>query len=432
MTPQLSLAPFRIDATPPMGHALCGGWIEPVRAIDDPLEANGFVLLGADKPIVICALDWLGLFNDAHRQWCIALAEAASTTPDRVALHCVHQHNAPAPCLEAQKIVLAQGDLPNIIDPDFYRQCLDKSRAAVQQAVENTRPLTHIASSQAEIQKVASNRRVYRDSAGVVLAQRRSFCEDAQLRAMPEGTIDPYLKTVAFYDHHTKIAACHYYATHPQSYYGDGRVNSEFVGLARKQRQKDEPDCIHLYFTGCAGDVSAGKYNDGSKEQRPVLTQRIYDGMLHSEGNFQPAAIDSISWRATGFLPPPRSMLSVEALEKQICNRSNALIDRYRPSFMLSWLRRLESERPVPLSSLRINDISLLHLPAECFVKYQLGAQQRHPTRFIATAGYGDCGPWYIPLKEEYSCGGYELEVAFSDPEIEDLLTAAIDEVLGS
>src|SRR5436309_10700582 len=38
----LHLAPFRFDVTPPMGHSLCGGWIKPAEAVDDPLFALGF------------------------------------------------------------------------------------------------------------------------------------------------------------------------------------------------------------------------------------------------------------------------------------------------------------------------------------------------------------------------------------------------------
>ena len=29
------LSAFRVDATPPMGHSLCGGWIKPVEGVDD-------------------------------------------------------------------------------------------------------------------------------------------------------------------------------------------------------------------------------------------------------------------------------------------------------------------------------------------------------------------------------------------------------------
>ena len=89
------LATFKVDATPPMGHSLCGGWIKPVEGVDDPLWLRGVVLLGDERPIVLAALDWTGVMDESHRLWTEALADAAHTTPDRVALHCVHQHNAP-------------------------------------------------------------------------------------------------------------------------------------------------------------------------------------------------------------------------------------------------------------------------------------------------------------------------------------------------
>lgn len=302
----LHLGTFRFDVTPPMGHSCCGGWIKPVEAVDDPLEAIGLVLLGLGKPIVLCAVDWTGLLNEAHIEWRRALAEAAGTTPDRVAVQCVHQHNAPFACLEAERIVEAQGDLPHILDLGFYRHCLDRGRSAVERAIQQARRVTHVATGQAKVDKVASNRRVSRDDNGRVKTMRGSSCRDAELQAMPEGLIDPWLKAVAFYENDKKIAACHYYATHPMSYYGDGRVSSDFAGLARKQRQQDEPDCLHVYFTGCAGNIAAGKYNDGSHEMRPVLTRRVYEGIVASEQDLRPVPVERAEWNTVEILPPPR------------------------------------------------------------------------------------------------------------------------------
>ncbi len=426
----LHLAPFRFDVTPPAGHSLCGGWIKPVVDVDDPLEAIGFVLLGAGRPIVLCAVDWTGLLNEAHVEWRRALAEAAGTTPERVAVQCVHQHNAPFACLDAERLVLEQGDLPHIVEQDFFRRCLERASAAVEEGLKKARPVTHVAHGQAKVEKVASNRRVFRDDDGRVKAMRGSSCGDEALRALPEGLIDPWLKTVAFYDRDTKIAACHYYATHPMSYYGDGRVSSDFTGLARKQRQKDEPDCLHIYFTGCAGNIAAGKYNDGSKEMRPVLTERVYDGIVRSEQSLRPVEIERVEWRTADVLPPPRSTLDAKSLAEQIANKSGPVVSRNRPSFMLSWLRRVERKIPIVLSSLHVNEASLLHLPAECFVQYQLRAQKQQPSRFVATAAYGDGGPWYIPIAEEYPNGGYEVSVAFCDPEIDAVLSKGIEGLL--
>ncbi len=427
---KLRLATFCFDVTPPQGHSLCGGWIKPVIAVDDPLEAIGFVLSGAGKPIVVCAVDWTGLLNDAHVQWRIAFAEAAGTTPDRVAVQCVHQHNAPFACLDAEKIILAEGDLPHIVELDYYQKCLERGKAAVAKAMDKARPVTHIASGQAKVEKVASNRRVSRNADGSVKAMRGSSCRNEQLRALPEGLIDPWLKTIAFYDGQSKIASCHYYATHPMSYYGDGRVSSDFAGLARKQRQVEEPDCMHLYFTGCAGNIAAGKYNDGSKEMRPVLTERIYQGIVKSEQNLKPVPIENVSWRTVDALPPANKKLSAEKLQATISNKKNSVVGRNRPSYMLAWLQRLQQKTPIVLSALRINNTAMLHLPAECFIEYQLRAQKAAPSRFVATAAYGDGGPWYIPTEEEYPNGGYEVSVAFSDPQVDPILTDAMATLL--
>ena len=427
---KLRLATFRFDVTPPQGHSLCGGWIKPVIDVDDRLEAIGYVLLGAGKPIVVCAVDWTGLLNEAHVQWRQALAEAAGTTPERVAVHCVHQHNAPFACLDAEKIILAEGDLPHIVELDYYHQCLDRGRKAVKEALKKTRPVTHIASGQGKVDKVASNRRVSRNEDGSIKAMRGSSCRNEELRALPEGLIDPWLKTIAFYDGDTKIAASHYYAVHPMSYYGDGRVSSDFAGLARKKRQAEEPDCTHIYFTGCAGNIAAGKYNDGSKEMRVTLTERVYQGIVRSEKSLKPMPIENVSWKTVGVLPPANASLSADELQARISNKKNSVVNRNRPSYMLAWLKRLERKTPIVISSMQINNISTMHLPAESFIEYQLRAQKVNPSRFVATAAYGDGGPWYIPVKEEYPNGGYEVSVAFSDPKIDPILSDAMATLL--
>ena len=426
----LHIAPFRFDVTPPIGHSCCGGWIKPIEVVDDALEAVGVVLLGAGQPIVLCAVDWTGLLNEAHVEWRTALAQAAGTTADRVSVHCVHQHNAPFACLEAEKIVAAEGDLPHIVDLDFFKRCLAQARKAVEQAIPKARAVTHIGWGQGKIEGVASNRRVHRDETGKVLAMRGSACTDPKLIALPDGLIDPFLKTLAFFDGEKKVASLHYYATHPMSYYADGRCTSDFAGLARKQRQQDEPDCLHIYFTGCAGNVSAGKYNDGSKAVRPVLTKRLYDGIVASEAKLERAAVKTLTWKTAEILPPPRSSLHAEMIAQQIATKTNAVVNRNRPSYMLSWLRRVEKKTPIILSSLHLGGVKLLHLPAESFIEYQLRAQGLAKDDFVCTAAYGDGGPWYIPVKEEYPNGGYEVSVAFCEPDIDDAMTEGMRRIL--
>lgn len=427
----LRLGTFAFDVSPPLGHSLCGGWIKPTEAYDDPLEAIGFVLLGVGQPIVVCAVDWTGILNEAHVAWREALAKAAKTEPDRVAVQSVHQHNAPFACLGAQRIVSGYPELPPIVDVGFFEQCLEKARHAVQEAVETAQPLTHVAVGQARVEKVASNRRIV-DEQGHLVFWRGSSSKDPRAAELPEGLIDPYLRTVAFYSCERKLLCCHYYATHPMSYYGDGRVSSDFVGLARKRRQADDPTCRHVYFTGCAGNVAAGKYNDGTPQARQALTERVYAAMRESEENLVPKPISQIRWTTKLLLPPARSSLQEEQLLQQIGQAGRPVVERNRPSYMVAWLRRLSAKIPIVLSALHVDDVSILHLPAESFIEYQLYAQEVAAKRFVAVAAYGDGGPWYIPTQEAYPQGGYEVSVAFCDPPVDPMLREGIRALLES
>ena len=91
----LEVASFEFDVTPPLGTPLCEGAVEKARRIDDPLKCRGIILMGAERPIVLCAVDWLGISGKGHKAWRQALADAAGTSPDRVAVNCLHQHDAP-------------------------------------------------------------------------------------------------------------------------------------------------------------------------------------------------------------------------------------------------------------------------------------------------------------------------------------------------
>src|SRR5881398_2910325 len=89
----LRLGTFDIEATPPIGSHMA---YDPVtNKWDLGLRARGVVLLGAGEPIVLGAVDWIGIANEGHDAFQSALARAARKPPRRVAVHTLHQHDAP-------------------------------------------------------------------------------------------------------------------------------------------------------------------------------------------------------------------------------------------------------------------------------------------------------------------------------------------------
>jgi hypothetical protein len=419
-------AAFRVEATVPVGHPLCGGWIKPAVKVVDPLWATGAVILGGDRPIVLCAVDWTGLCNDAHVMFRERLAAAAGTAPASVAVQCVHPHNAPFADLAGQRLVEKHATGGSIVDVKWFEQTAARVADAVGEAVKRRRPLTHLACGSAKVDKVASNRRIVVD--GKVSGWRGSATRDPRLRELPEGLIDPLLRSVALLDGDRRIAVLHYYATHPMSYYGDGNVTSDFVGIARDRRTKDD-GAPHVYFTGAAGNVAAGKYNDGSPDNRPVLAERIHAAMVESEKSLQRVAVEAIDWRAEPVHLPPRSDADDDKLEATVADAKATLANRHRAAMKLAYRRRAQTE-PIFVTALRCGPVRLLHLPAESFVEYQLFASKIAEPAFVATAAYGDGGPWYIPTDEAFPQGGYEVSAAFVDPGAEKVLARAVGKVL--
>ncbi|MCE5311073.1 MAG: hypothetical protein LLG20_25830, partial [Acidobacteriales bacterium] len=101
----VQVATFSADVTPPLGCPLEMGVIEPAREIVAPLSARGIVIMGAGKPLVLAAVDWIGIANSGHEQWRKALAEAAHTTPDRVTVHTLHPHDTPGYDPDAERLL---------------------------------------------------------------------------------------------------------------------------------------------------------------------------------------------------------------------------------------------------------------------------------------------------------------------------------------
>ena len=76
---ELRLATFDVDATPPVGFMMA---YDPVRKVDElELRARGIVICGAGDPIVLCAVDWIGIGNESQDVFRQRLATAAGTTP---------------------------------------------------------------------------------------------------------------------------------------------------------------------------------------------------------------------------------------------------------------------------------------------------------------------------------------------------------------
>ncbi|MEO6740737.1 MAG: hypothetical protein ABIP20_10820 [Chthoniobacteraceae bacterium] len=446
---EFRVATFSVDVTIPLGHPCMGGGISPAKSVADPLFAKGFVLTGAEKPFIVIAFDWCEIRGTSFEKWKRALAEAAGTEPQRVLVTSTHVHDAPVMDEDAEKLLRdmeATGAWKNIPPPDpnaaiqiasvcqpeFNEACIPRVAAAVRESLQHARRVTHFGAGRAKVERIAGNRR-FITSAGTVSYARMSRSTSREVQDADEGTIDPWLRTLSFWDGDTAVCALHSYAVHPMSSYGAGKVSADFPGEARALMQQAHPDVLQIYTTGCAGNVTAGKYNTGAPENRSALAGRLRDAMETALKNTQRTPLTQIGFRLA--LMPLGARATPNHTEEILRSRLASGVrpfERSEAAMGLAWYERVRRGHRVEIPAIEFDPAHvLILLPAEAYVEFQLFAQECRPDAFVLTMGYGECGPGYIPIERAFTDKDSNLnDWAWTPPGSEAVMKDAIREVL--
>jgi hypothetical protein len=400
--PPLRVAPFRADAAPPPGEPNI--WVTPVSRIEDPLWVKGVVLDWKGQRYVLCALDWCGVGGTTHRLFREKLARAVETDLSRVVVQSVHQHSAPYIVEDGYELV-ARGANPGLrMSRRFLEDVSDRIAAAARAALPRLEPVDAVGTGSAQVDRVASARRILLPD-GRLVTRYSTSGRDPQMAALPEGAVDRSVRTVTFSRAGRALVRIHFYATHPQTFCCDGRVSADFVGGAREALEKEE-GVFQLYFTGGAGDVTVGKYNDGSDRARAELAQRLLAGLRASAKNSREGSVGPLRWRTVALRLPAR--LKGEALQEALAQASDekgTAEERYRTAIPAAFALRRE---PLEAASLEIGAVGMLFLPGEPMLVFQEYARSLAPDRFVVLAGYGDIEPGYLCTDEAIRQGGYE------------------------
>lgn len=408
-------AAFRCDVTPPAGEPLI--WTTALIETLDPLWAKGILIEHGGRRLVLCAMDWCGVGSSEYRRLQRAVAGAAGDPAATVLLQSVHQHAAPYVDGDAYRLLRARPNPPLCFSEAGMEEIAGRLARAVEEAARKLAPVDGIGTGEARVERVASARRVW--DGGRLVVRYSTGAKDPRMAELPEGPIDPFLKTISLSSRGRPIARLHFYATHPQTFCCDGRASADFVGAARETFEREE-GVFQIYLTGAGGDVTVGKYNDGSERARKELASRLLDGLRASAAATRFEPIAQCRWRTARLKLPPRLPV------RDIDDTADAAA-RYRAAITVAFARRQE---PLEVTAIDFGPARILHLPGEPLLEFQTFAQRLLPNVFVAVAGYGDISPGYICPDRAFEEGGYEPSASNHAPGAEKLLKDAITHLL--
>jgi hypothetical protein len=421
----LALQPFRVEVTPPPGSWLCGGLSPQATTVAAPVWLRGIVLTADGERHVIAVVDYCYLVGRSQARLEAALAAGAGIPPERVAVQSNHTHAAPL--LNEEAHAFLQRHRPELVlhDEAYFADVLERARAAVAAAcAAPPQPVAGIGFASHAVREFASTRRV-RQPDGTI-GVRWSITGNQAVRHAPEGLIDPLLDLVTWYGEAAQpLASLAFYACHPQVGYLDGVVHGDTPGVALPLFEQTYPGTFPLYFDGCGGDITGGKYTRPNVRRNNLeFGLKLFDALEEAHLKSRPEPVGPWQWRTVTFDCPlaPVGQSRAELLEL-VRGEGTARSVRFLAAIKLE---RLESGRlsyPCRFTRVQVGDIAMLFLPSELCVPYQLFAKARYRGR-LAVAAYGDSYLGYVATDAAFTEGGYEVDPLWTEvgPGIEGVL----------
>lgn len=448
----------RCVITPGLGTPCALGLADELIEVFDDLHARAVWLEVGGQAVLIAAADVIGLYQSDCEGFAAAMAEATGVPPERIVLHATHTHQTANSRWEVARLLLPYGLAEDFSSTAFRdllaRGFVEAARQAVQTATQ-----CDMAYGEAKVEGIASNRRVPTGEGDRVVF--RASRPPAELRARPEGWIDPTLRLVLFRARGTGalIGLCNY-SCHPSVSGGDEGpyATGDFPAVGMRMAEATLGEVRLLHLTGPCGEINPGKYvssDSGAPEDRKADLQRLgaryADAIVRAvmSAEAEPEAEDlAIAW----IRPLELSVADALPDEEEFARRLEAAAAEYRqtgrdgPGYQMVrravyWynarLNTREGRLQTRAAALRLGQVCFSFMPGEVFLR--LGdelrrrlAGRRPELRLVNVAHCMDHNTSYVVPPECFAQGGYEPTATPLGPKAYGELLEAVDGLLAA
>jgi hypothetical protein len=139
----------------------------------------------------------------------------------------------------AEQVLRDLGQPAGAWDSTHTRLAMQRTASALSASLSQAQPVTHVGWGTAPVERVVSNRRVPGPNGRLLV--RYTTEKNPEKRAAPEGTIDPAVDVVSFWNGDVPLAVLSYYACHPQSYYLTGVPSPDFPASPASSVDRPSP-----------------------------------------------------------------------------------------------------------------------------------------------------------------------------------------------
>lgn len=434
----------RVNITPPLGVDIMGTsrrW-QHAQGIHEDLLATCLVLRAEAICVVLVSCDLLVIPDPTAQEWRTRIAQIVGTEPGCVLLGCTHTHNGPATSPHMPKIGGDQTGL-NAAEHAYIAHLGHQLESAAFVATSALKP-ARLAAGVGKADLNINRREMLPDGRTVIGRNIDGPC-DEDVSVLRVDTEDG-----------APLAAVVTYTSHPVISPHSHLISPDFVGSTRRVVEQLTGAPL-LFFTGAAGNINNRNYLEtdlrivervgrqlgceaarvflGLKPQptevRPDFIQSVSSLKIYPEVPVDEPAIRCMTVANADLQLDLEPLPTVEEAE-QIAAEKQRIVTKlteegaektainpaiYQWLWAQSTLNRMRTgAAPTSIHAeiqvMRINDIALVAVPGEAFVEIALQVKAQSPAVTTIFVGYANGAIGYIPMREDYPRGGYEVREA--------------------
>jgi neutral ceramidase len=404
----------RVDITPKNGTPMGGYYkFRGVGGVQDPLFAKTIVIEQDGALAALVVLDLSGTTRPVVAAARKLIQEQSGIEAERVMISATHTHSGPQ--LPRGTLIdnITKATSPPGMEyvgalPALIAESVAKAKANLAPAMPS------VAIGKAE--GLAFNRRVLREGTTEAIWQPAKI--DPAIER-PAGPVDPTLGLLVFGSpdpNAAPLAAYVNFGMHPTSVGSGVRISADYPGvLTRLLSERKGGNMIAVFANGCCGNINHTDYISGKRPNTLEIGTRLADAATVAWPDLK--AVQTHAPRACLMsVNLPRRKFSDAAIAKANDIASRMMTENLGTVPMAEAVCILETvqKKDVPLQGdVQVisfsDDVAIVALPGEIFVELGLAIKKASPFKhtFIAELANGSIG--YVPNREAYPQGNYEI-----------------------
>lgn len=403
----------RVDITPKDGTPLGGYYhFRGSAGVLDPLYAKTIVMEKDGTHAVIVVLDLSGTVRPIVEAARKLIQEQCGIEGDHVLISGTHTHTGPQQPRDS-----LMDDITKVNSPPgvAYTSSLPGLIAeSVKQAKAKLAPVNaSVAIGKAE--GISFNRRILREGQQEAIWQPKTLTP----KDRPAGPVDPDVGVLLFQGSGadaTPVASLLNFAMHPTSVGGGVKISADYPGVFTKLvSERHGAEMISVFANGTCGNINHTDYITGKRRSTLELGTALADAADAAWLNLKTVSTFAPRIRSEQVTLTRRtfSEAQIAKAKDMVANMLTSKFGTVPMAETVCILETLDKKDKPLLAEVQViaisDDVAIVALPGEIFVELGLALKKASPFKHTLIAELSNGSIGYVPNREAYPQGNYEI-----------------------